>query len=115
MIPKTDNLAELYAEALRWYDPKRALMPIHVSFYPYIGINHTIRVREGQIFVRIGEICREMPLPCHKGLAYILAGKLLRKKIPAGARAVYSAYVKSDFIRERASASKRAQIGRAHV
>lgn len=102
-----DQITDLYAEAFRWYDAKRAPVPIHVSFYPYIGINHTIRLRDGEIFVRIGEICREMPLPCHKGLAYILAGKLLRKKIPAGARAVYSAYVKSDFIRERAAASKR--------
>ena len=104
-----NQIADLYKEAIRWYDPKRAVPAIHVSFYPYIGINHTIRIRDGEIYIRIGEICREMPLPCHKGLAYILTGKLLRKKIPAGAREVYSAYVKSDFIRERASQSKRAR------
>jgi hypothetical protein len=102
-----DQIRELYVEAFRWFDPKRALSPIHVSFYPYIGINHTIRIRDGEIFVRIGEICREMPMPCHKGLAYILVGKLLRKKIPAGAREVYSAYIKSDAIRDRAAESKR--------
>lgn len=107
MTPNIDQIAELYAEAFRWYDPKRVHSPFHVSFYPYIGINHTIRVRDGEIYVRIGEICREMPLACHKGLAYILAGKLLRKKIPAGAREVYSVYVKSEVIRERASANKR--------
>ena len=48
-----------------------------------------------------------MPLVCHKGLAYILVGKLLRKKIPSGAREVYSAYIKSDTIRLKATASKR--------
>jgi len=104
-----DKIAELYDEALRWYDPRRASSPIHVSYYPYIGINHTIRIRDGEIKVRIGEICREMPLACHKGLAYILTGKLLKKKIPAGAREVYSAYAKSDAVRERASASKRSR------
>lgn len=109
MISTADKIAELYSEALRWYDPKRTSMPIHVSFYPYIGINHTIRIRDGQIFVRIAEICREMPPAGHKGLAYILAGKLLRKKIPSGAREAYSAYAKSEIIRERASASKRAR------
>ena len=102
-----DQIRELYMDAFRWFDPKRPPAPIQVSFYPYIGINHTIRIREAQIFVRIGEICREMPLVCHKGLAYILVGKLLRKKIPAGAREVYSAYIKSDMIRERAAESKR--------
>ncbi len=80
---------------------------IAVSFYPYVGINHTIRIREGGIFIRIGEICREMPLNSHKGLAYILIGKLLRKKIPAGAREVYSKYVKSTEIREKAADNKR--------
>lgn len=104
-----EQIRELYVEAFRWYDPKRAVAPVHVSFYPYVGINHTIRIREGEIFVRIGSICTEMPLVCHKGLAYILIGKLLRKKIPAGAREVYSAYVKSDAIRVQAAENKRSK------
>jgi hypothetical protein len=104
-----DQITSLYEEAFRWYAPRKQLPPVRVSFYPYIGINHTIRIREGEIYVRIAEICREMPLACHKGLAFILLGKLLRKKIPAGAREVYSAYSKSDFIREKAAASKRAR------
>jgi hypothetical protein len=102
-----ENIRYLYAEAFRWYAPKKAVPEIAVSFYPYVGINHTIRIREGRIFVKIGEICREMPLRSHKGLAYILVGKLLRKKLPSGARAVYSAYVKSDAIREQAQTSRR--------
>jgi hypothetical protein len=48
-----------------------------------------------------------MPLNSHKGLAYILMGKLLRKKIPAGARDVYNLYIKTDAIREKAQANKR--------
>lgn len=104
-----DQIRELYVESFRWYDPKRAVPSVHISFYPYVGINHTIRIREGAIFVRIGEICREMPLASHKGLAYILIGKLLRKKIPTGARQVYSAYVKTTEIREKATENKRAR------
>lgn len=80
-----------------------------VTFYPYVGINHTIRIREGGIFVRIAEICRQMPLASHKGLAYILIGKLLRKKTPPGAREIYSAYVKTTEIREKATENKRAK------
>ncbi len=106
---QTDQVRELYREAFQWYDRKRDIPSIHISFYPYIGINHTIRIRNGEIHVRISEICREMPLPCHKGLAYILVGKLLRKKIPAGAREVYSVYVKSAVVRELATANKRAR------
>ena len=101
------QITELYAEAFLLYDPKRAVPEMHISFYPYVGINHTIRIREGKIFVRIGEICREMPLTSHKGLAFILTGKLLQKKIPAGAREVYSAYIKTTELRENAVIRKK--------
>ncbi len=109
MSNKLDQIGEYYKEAFLWFDPKRELPPIHLSFYPYISINHTIRVRDGEVFVRIGEICREMPLASHKGLAFILVGKLLRKRIPPGAREIYSAYVKTAEVRERASDNKRSR------
>jgi hypothetical protein len=48
-----------------------------------------------------------MPLASHKGLAYILVGKLLRKKIPPGAREIYSSYIKTAEIRDKATESKR--------
>ncbi|MFN2500843.1 MAG: SprT-like domain-containing protein [Pyrinomonadaceae bacterium] len=104
-----EQLHILYADAFRWFHPRREIPPITVSFYPYIGINHTIRIRAGQIFVRIGEICRDMPLSAHRGLAYILMGKLTRKKIPEGSREVYSEYIKSPDMRNRATESKRAR------
>ena len=107
MTNQFDQIRDLYVEAFRWYDPNRAVPEMHVSFYPYVGINHTIRIREGKIFIRIGEICHEMPLASHKGLAYILTGKLLRKKIPNGARDVYSAYIKTTELRENAAIRKK--------
>jgi len=102
-----DQIRSLYVEAFRHLDRTRNPPPVHVTFYPYIGINHTIRVRSGEVFVRIGNICDEMPLLCHKGLAYILVAKLLRKKIPAGANELYDAYIKSDFIQMKAVVRKR--------
>jgi len=107
-VPETiDRITELYREALNYYTPKRTQPEIEVRFYPYVGINHTIRIRDGKIFVRIGEICREMPLMPHKGLAYILVGKLMQKRQPKGARDIYSAYIKSKEVRDKASESKR--------
>ena len=109
MTNQLDQIRELYVEAFRWYHPKRKPAPIHVSFYPYTSINHTIRLRNGEIFVRIGDICSEMPMLSHKGLAYILVGKLLRKKIVAGADEMYSAYAKSDFMQKKAAENKRSR------
>lgn len=106
-VPDLASISALYSEAFRWYHPRKRVPPIHVSFYPYVGINHTIRLRDGAAYVRIGDICDEMPLESHKGLAFILVGKLLRKSIPNGAREVYAAYVDSDVVRDRATANKR--------
>lgn len=107
MTAQLDQIREFYAEAFRHYTAKRKVPDIHITFYPYTGINHTIRLRDGKIFVRIGDICSEMPMFSHKGLAYILVGKLLRKTIVAGADEMYDAYIKSDFIQKKAVESKR--------
>lgn len=106
---KLGEIRIFYEEAFRFFDSKRKVPEIDVRFYPYIGINHTIRIREGVVFVRIGEICREMPDLGQKALAYILVAKLFRKKVPAKAREIYSKYIKTQEIREQAAANKRAR------
>lgn len=106
----SDNLEQIkkfYAEAFQFYAPKHAAPPITVEFYPYIGINHTIRVRDGAVFVRIAEICREMPAPTQKALAYILVAKLFRRKVSLQARETYSNFVKRSDVRETAAENKK--------
>lgn len=107
MSNQAAHLNSVYEEAFRHYDPSRPAPPLTVTFYPYIGINHTIRIRGGAVFVRIGEICRDMPLSGQRGLAFILVGKLFRRKIPREMNDAYNAFIKSDDIRERASDHKR--------
>jgi hypothetical protein len=100
-------IAEIYAETFDRLDPKRRPPDVNVRFYPYIGINHTIRVRDGRVFVRIAEICRDMPRNAQRGLANILVGKLLGKRISRAANEAYSNYIKSVEVRDRADDSKR--------
>ncbi|MCZ2391195.1 MAG: M48 family peptidase [Acidobacteria bacterium] len=107
MPPTLQQIREEYQQAFTKYDGLRRTPPIEVSFYPYVGINHTIRIREGSVYVRIGEICRQMPLSAHRGLAHILVAKLYRRKAPAEKRQLYSAYIDRPEIRDRASDMKR--------
>jgi hypothetical protein len=102
-----EQIKIFYEEAFSVFDAKRKTPEISVEFYDYIGINHTIRVRSGKVFVRLAEICRAMPLDAHKGLAFILVAKLLRKRVPPGARAVYSNFIKSAEIQAKAKENKR--------
>ena len=101
------SIRSFYEEAFRSLDKKRLPPEIDVQIYPYVGINHTIRVRDGKVYVRIAEICRDMPASAHQALAFILVSKLLRKKVPPQARDTYSAYIKSPEMRERALENKR--------
>ncbi|MEO7673315.1 MAG: SprT-like domain-containing protein [Pyrinomonadaceae bacterium] len=109
---KPDDMSEIreqYREAFRAMDKNRQAPEIDVRFYPYIGINHTIRVRDGKMFVRIAEICREMPPVGQQALAYILVAKLLRKRVPKNARDVYSSFIKTAEMREQATENKRSR------
>lgn len=96
-----------YEEAFRFYDKTDDIPPIDVRFYPYIGINQTIRLRSGTAYIRIADLCREMPPLGQKALAYILVAKLRRKRVPSKARDIYAKAVTSLEIREKASENRR--------
>jgi hypothetical protein len=110
----TGEIAKLYGEAFGIYDKERKTPEIEVEFYPYVGINHTIRVRKGRVYVRICDICRNMPLDVHRALARILVAKLYSRRPPKQADQVYSDYINTPEIREKASDNRR-QKGRKIV
>ena len=105
-----ENFSEIrsfYEEAFRIFNPKSETPEIEVSFYPYVGLKHTIRRRDRKIFVRLAALCRAMPFAEHRALARILTAKLLRKKVPADAKKIYSEFIKSHEMRELADENKR--------
>ena len=109
MSAELEAITKFYEQAFQTLDRKRSAPEIEVEFYPYIGINHTIRVRNGKVFVRIAEMFRAAPPEAQNALAFILVAKLLRKKIPANAREIYGEFIKSVEIREKAFENKRAR------
>ena len=96
-----------YDEAFQTLSKGRETPEIEVEFYPYIGINHTIRVRGGKVFVRLAEVCRDIPLGAQQALARILVSKLLRKKIPPEVLETYRGYIKNQELRARVTKNKR--------
>jgi predicted metal-dependent hydrolase len=98
------NLYEIAFDTLNGHQP---VPEIKVRFYPYVGINHTIRVRNGKVYVRLAELCRSAPLDIHESLAFILVGKLLKQKVLPQISAPYREYVKTDEMRLKAIENKR--------
>jgi len=79
----------------------RHCRPVHVEFYPFVGINHTIRFRNGQLYVRLSDLFEEAPEEVVKALSIILLSKLFRRKIPASTQATYRSFVNSIEMKER--------------
>lgn len=102
-----ETITSYYEQAFLTFDKTRKPPKISVSFYPYVGINHTIRIRNGRVFVRIAEICRDLPASAQRALALILVAKLYRRRVPVAARDVYAAAISTEEYRVRAVANKR--------
>ena len=66
---------------------------LDVEFYPYTGVNHTIRMRDGKLLVRLSDLIEGAPESVLKALAHILLAKIYRVPIHAGHSARYRRYV----------------------
>lgn len=86
------QLNALFVEAFQRFEPRRPAPDIHVGFYPYAGLHHTIRLRSGRIYVRLSDIFHNAPASVHRALAFILIAKLLRRRVPDTFDRLYREY-----------------------
>lgn len=98
-----------YEDSFRRLNGHAPVPEIEVAFYPYVGINHTIRIRDAKVYVRIAEIFRFAPLEIQRSLASILVSKILRKRVPRTDSESYQAFVKTDFVQTQALENRRAR------
>ena len=81
-----------FAEAFRHITRRTDMPEIHIAFYPFAGLNHTIRYRRQSIYVRLSDIMRDAPSHVHRALAFILVGKLFNKRIGPEYQSLYRQY-----------------------
>ena len=111
MSQTQSHLSKLFTDAFRQLEPKRPAPEIEVKFYPYAGLNHTIRIRSGRVYVRISDIFKSAPMDVHRALAFILVAKLLSRRTPDVHERAYRDYAYSPQIL-RASEIARRRRGR---
>jgi hypothetical protein len=107
MLDTVSSIRDCYRDAFRTLGTNGSVPEIEISYYPYVGINHTIRIRDGRALVRIAEICRGMPMNVHRALATILVSKLFRRPVPRAADTLYSEFTSTEIMRRLAAESKR--------
>jgi hypothetical protein len=76
------DVKKFFIDAFHHLGSNRGIPVIDVRFYPYAGLRHTIRLRSGQVYVRLSDICKDSPQEVMRALAFVLVARLLGKKIP---------------------------------
>jgi hypothetical protein len=96
------GLDELFQHTYRELRPRADMPGFRVSFYPFANINNTIRLRNGQVLVRLSDLLEGAPESVHHSIAHILLAKLYRKPINAAHAARYRKYVGSHDLSRKA-------------
>ena len=106
-----EQAQRIFDESIEDLRVSRDCQPVNIEFYPFVGINHTIRFRDGELYVRLSDLFQEAPEEVIKALSIILLSKLFRRRIPNAVHSTYRSYVNSIEMKER-SLVTRSQRGR---
>ena len=99
-----ESLESIFSTAHRELRPRTPIPEIKVEFFPFAGLNHTARLNEGRLTVRVSDIFTDAPPEVYRSLALILLAKLYRKKIDSTHQTTYRAFILQNDIQERARA-----------
>jgi hypothetical protein len=80
---------------------------IIASFYPYIGLTHTIRRRNGDWVVRVSDHCRFATGLVLEAIAIILGCKVLRRHPPSRMVDVYEQFCRNPAVQARVQSRRR--------
>lgn len=87
-----NEVTKFFTDAFRHLGRNRAVPVIDVRFYPYAGLRHTIRIRSGQVYVRLSDLLKDCPPEVMRALAFVLVARLLGKKVPEVHERMYREY-----------------------
>jgi predicted metal-dependent hydrolase len=108
------KLAEIFHEAYRELRPRTPAPPLHVRFYPFVSINNTIRLRQGELYVRLSDLLEGAPEAVLYSIAHILLAKLYRRPVDRLHSARYRRYVAGHDVAAKARLVRQIR-GRKHI
>ena len=108
------SLQDIFAVEYRCLRPRAPMPVFDVRFYPFTGVNTTIRLREGKALVRLSDMLEGAPDSVLRAIAHILLAKLYRKPIDPVQANRYRRHLGSDAITRRAEQVRRRR-GRKNI
>jgi SprT-like family protein len=101
-----ESLESIFSTAHRELRPRTPIPEIKVEFFPFAGLNHTARLNEGRLTVRVSDLFTDAPSEVYHALALILLAKLYRKKVDSSHHNTYRSFILRTEIQERARAAR---------
>jgi len=108
------KLSEIFHQAYRELRPHAAAPVMHVRFYPFVSINNTIRMRQGELYIRVSDLLEGATGPVLHSIAHILLAKLYRQPVDRAHNARYRRYVASHDVSAKARLVRQMR-GRKHI
>ena len=108
------DLNLIFQQEYRNLQPRAPMPDFHIEFFPFAGINNTIRLREGRMKVRLSDMLEVAPESVLRAIAHILLAKLYRKPIDGLEGQRYRRYITGRDLVRRAE-QVRAFRGRKHI
>ncbi|MBI3476163.1 MAG: M48 family metallopeptidase [Acidobacteria bacterium] len=96
------RLAEIFQRTYGELRPHTPIPKMHLRFYSFVSINNTIRLRQGELYIRVSDLLEGAPDPVLHAIAHILLAKLYRKPVDKALSARYRRYVGSHDITAKA-------------
>jgi predicted metal-dependent hydrolase len=96
------DLESIFKQAHRELRPRTPLPEIKIEFFPFAGLNHTARLHENRLMIRVSDIFTDAPIEIYRSLALILLAKLYRKKIDLSYHRTYRTFILTDEMQTRA-------------
>jgi hypothetical protein len=103
------RLRELLEQSYRELHPGSRAPELEVEFFPFTDINHTIRLRQGRLLVRVSDLLAGAPDYVLRAMAHILLAKMYRKPVDDLEAARYRAYVSTRKMRQKARLARQAR------
>jgi len=97
-----EGLLELFQETYHELRPGTSLPELKIEFFAFANVNNTIRLRDGQLLVRLSDLLEGAPEAVLRAIAHILLAKMYRQAIDRGHAARYRKYVASHEIVRKA-------------
>ena len=108
------RLHEIFLSAYRELRPRAPVPPAQIRFYPFVSINNTIRLRQGELYVRLSDLLEGAPEEVLEAILHILLAKLYRRPVSRSHAARYRRYVASHDLTAKARLVRNMR-GRKHI